>query len=192
MWVNWSRQADFDKAKALLCAIIEENGGRLEGMTRLYKVFYYAHLVHWHRNRGMLSEYPLVKMPKGPGIDDGDVLLNELKQEGLIESQTQQKGPYPENMYTLRGQVPNPISADEREAIRHALDWANRHPTATHLSDVTHSESRAWNLSEMGEDLDLTLDTLSDEQYSEMIRARDWADNLVDSVFGGGGVGRAR
>ena len=64
------RKNQAELAKQVICAIVEAAGGKLEGQVRLYKAFYYAHLYCWENAaEGVLTDYPIVRMPNGPGID---------------------------------------------------------------------------------------------------------------------------
>ena len=74
-----------EKAKLLLCAIIQAAGGYFNGKTRLYKAFYFAHLFYFRDFKGVLSDHPVVRMPKGPAVDDGTSILAELQSGGNFE-----------------------------------------------------------------------------------------------------------
>ncbi len=62
---------DREQAKTLICDIIAAAGGKLVGKVRLHTAFYYAHLYYWQRGTGVLTSYPVVRLPFGPAIDDG-------------------------------------------------------------------------------------------------------------------------
>src|SRR5580700_9796459 len=76
--VMWQRGAHMerglterDRAKLVICAIIDAMGGAVNGKLRLYKAFYYSHIVYFQSGPGIvLTGYPIVKMPLGPGIDN--------------------------------------------------------------------------------------------------------------------------
>src|ERR1035437_4824476 len=91
-------------AKRIICAIIQEGGGHLESQVRLYKAFYWAHLAYWGMYEGILSSYPIARMPNGPGVDRGEDLLFELHAEGLIsiEEKPVHGAPNPERCFKLK------------------------------------------------------------------------------------------
>ncbi len=59
-----------EKAKAILTAIVEQAGGAFGGKTRLYKSFYIAHLLHFRDHAGILSDFPIVRMRRGPAVEE--------------------------------------------------------------------------------------------------------------------------
>jgi len=176
---------DVEKAKEIVYAIIREAGGEFSGRTRLYKAFYLAHIAHWLEQQGILSQYPIARMPKGPGIDQGDVLLAEMRGDGLIESREEQCGPYPENVYSIASEYNTHLLDDaDIKAIQRALEWVDN-KTGTQLSEMTHEHSRSWINAKNGDVLDVYQDLLSDEEFDKIAEIQSRAKGLVDSVFGG-------
>ena len=49
--------------------IRQSAGDRIEGKTRLFKAFYFAHLFYARSAVDYLTDWPIVRMPQGPGID---------------------------------------------------------------------------------------------------------------------------
>ena len=131
-----------DKAKAILAKIIESAGGSFNGKTRLYKAFYVAHLLHFRDQQGVLSDYPIIRMPRGPAFDAGDVLLGELQADGFIRLGQRPVGPYLEDVFTLT-RAAAPLSDVETESVRRAVEWIGDRP-ATELSEWTHEFSNTW------------------------------------------------
>lgn len=82
---------DRHKAKRLILEIIRQAKGGL-GKTQLFKAFWLSHLYYAQIARGYLTDWRIVRMPHGPGIDDGDDLLHELVEEGLITQRYESKG----------------------------------------------------------------------------------------------------
>lgn len=161
---------DRQKAKEIICAIIAESGGRLYGSTRLYKAFYHAHLYHWNDEEGVLSLHPIVHMPQGPGIDEGEALVSELENEKVIKITTRKVGPYREDVYELQGRHKSSLTAAEQRSIRRAVKFVNS-KTARYLSDKVHEDSHSLPQAKIGEELNIYLDTLSDREL-EAMRAR--------------------
>ena len=69
---------ELDRAKQVLVELIRAAGGEWTGKTRLYKAYYLAHFYYAETEPGYLTNWAVVKMPYGPGIECGDELLNEL------------------------------------------------------------------------------------------------------------------
>lgn len=154
-----------DQAKRVIIGLLQEAGGQLDGKTKLYKAFYLAHLFYWSKAKGTLTDYPVVHMPYGHGIDRGDDLLAVLQDEGWIESVSQLSGPYPETSYRLREGKRIELGAEEREAMRRAVEMVKK-MTATQLSQLIHEHSRSWRDAKEGDILDIYLDLLSDEDFN--------------------------
>jgi hypothetical protein len=60
---------DVDRAKRVLVDLIRAAGGEWRRKTRLYKAYYLAHLFYAEAETGDLTNWPVVKMPYGPGIE---------------------------------------------------------------------------------------------------------------------------
>ena len=124
-------------------------------------------------------------MPNGPGIDCGDRLLAEMIQDSLLARETQQVGPYTEDVFTIPSESERPISLDkdELEAIKSAVKWV-KDKTASKLTEITHEHSKGWNMGEDGDIIDPYIDGLSDEEFNSIKQHQKDASNLIDSVFG--------
>jgi hypothetical protein len=154
------------QAKRIIAAIVCEYGGTLYGTTRLYKAFYHAHLIHWETQQGVLTSYPIVHMPRGPGIDRWPSLLEELKEEGVISTSVRIKGSYREDVYILDpSKAPTGLTEGELSSIRSAVQFVGGRDTPE-LSNESHDN--AWNRATSGEELNIYLDTLSELEYAQM------------------------
>jgi len=154
-------------AKTILFEIVRQDGGAFFGKTRLNKVFYAAHLFHWTNHTGVLSDYPIVRMPKGPAVDNLDMLLSSLESEGLIHIASRPNGPFREQVYTSITDVETLLSQEQIDSIKMAVAWAAG-KRGVELSDIAHDFSRTWDETPNGGQMDIYLDLLSDEEYSEM------------------------
>jgi hypothetical protein len=171
-----------DEAKRIVVGIIRDSGGVLYGTTRLYKIFYYAHLFHWEEQEGALTTYPIVHMPNGPGIDCGPSLIEELVVDGIVCSSTRQKGPYKEDVYTVDlARVADHLTAAEHASIGRAITHVGNADTKK-LSDDAHDASRAWSEAQSGRELNIYLDTLSDLEYAQMRERQLRIRQLIDEV----------
>ena len=156
---------DKEVAKTIIIEIVRQAGGVLDNKTNLYRAFYYAHL-HFADKRGYyLSTWPIVKMPYGPGIESFDLLLGELMAEKQIECVPCERGEcqgfcfrvLPE---TYRSSLP--IGAEE--AIAYALKKVEG-KSATRVSEQSHLDSRSWREASNGEELNIYLDLLDENEY---------------------------
>jgi len=172
-------------AKDILIEIIRQAGGVFEGKTRLYKVFYFAHLFYFELSDGrILSEHPIVQMPEGPGIDRGDQLLRELKREKRIQVDSRQTGPYSEMIYRLIGDQPTSLDREARSAIKEACTYVVGR-SAQDLSAITHEFSHAWRIASSGEELNIYQDTLSDDQREMQRQQIDEARKAITAALHG-------
>jgi hypothetical protein len=158
---------DVDRAKRVLVELIRAAGGEWTGKTRLYKAYYLAHLFYAEAEPGYLTNWPVVKMPFGPGIECGDELLNELVLSGVLARNHTAVGPYTATAYRLTSK-PLPGHALSQPAV-HAVEQAVsfvRGKGATELSDLTHEFSRSWNSAQEGQELNIYVDLIPDDEFA--------------------------
>ncbi|CAG0989292.1 hypothetical protein PHYC_02198 [Phycisphaerales bacterium] len=125
-------------------------------------------------------------MPFGPGIDDGDSLIEELEGDGLIRVK---RPAFKKDSWLFELLNPEVVKAtpEERDSIRRALAWlAGR--GAVEISNHTHRESRSWKRAhakgEKGKELDIYLDLVPDEKYTCMGEQIQRQDAILSKVFG--------
>lgn len=178
---------DIKRAQQVLVEIARQSAGNaIVGKTRLFKTFYFAHLFYATSSPGYLTEWPIVRMPNGPGIDRFDLLLSGLVDEGAIRCESTRIGPYPTTRYLAVGEVKDrrPLSPEEVRAISDAVAFTAEKP-AEGLSELTHEFSRSWNASDkMGEELNIYQDLLDDEAYTELEERVTQVSDEVDNLFG--------
>lgn len=156
-------------AKETICDLIAAAGGVLFGKVRLHKAFYFAHLFYFRDGVGVLTDHPIVRLPQGPFIDNGERLIDELRRDGVLTIGSAPVGPYQETVYKLV--PPRTIDPDtpRGRAILQAVELVvNR--SAVELSELTHEYSVSWQNTENGREMDIYLDLLSDDSLSEMRR----------------------
>jgi uncharacterized phage-associated protein len=168
---SWCDLSEEERAKRIILEIARCSG-IIEGKTRLYKIFYFAHLIFAKRSGGYLSEWPIVRMPFGPGIDDADTLLDELTSSGQLEAKDSPIGPYPGKKYRSLISSPADMPLEAISAIQEAVQFAEGY-SASELSDLTHEHSRSWKNTENGKPLNVYVDLLSDESYRAMQQGAD-------------------
>lgn len=170
-------------AKEIILEIVRQAGGEFKGMTRLYKVFYLAHLIYFDEYQGLLSDWPIVRMPQGPGIDRADLLLRQLEQERLLARTLGKVGPYDEWRLTSLTQRPSPLTAEQRSAIQEALDFADG-KTGKEMSEAAHHFSRSWMTGKNGSQLNIYLDIMDEERLKEGQARQQEIEDDLKTVFG--------
>ena len=174
--------SDREKAKQIILAIIQENGGVFCGTTRLYKAFYHAHLFFWKEHRGALSFYPVVHMPKGPGIDQSRELVRELRfVDEKIDVTQRPSGDYTEDVYKVKGRLTLNLTEAELDAVRKALGVVEGKGS---LKVSAESHGPSFYATKDGEEQNIYLDTLSDLEFEEMQARQARIHALVSQVFG--------
>jgi len=174
-------------AKKVILEILRVSDGEWLGKVKLHKAFYFAHLYYANEHPGFLTDWPIAKLPHGPGIHEEEALIRGMMDEGLLEIELVHEGPYPEYRYRLteKGrQEGSGIPDDARLAIEQAALYC-KDRTAAELSFLTHQRSRSWKEGEMGEILNIYIDTIPDEEYQRrQQKLRGLSKNLAD-IFGG-------
>lgn len=180
------RQPDQQLAAKVLLEIIRRSAGdEIEGKTRLFKAFYFAHLYYAKRATDYLTDWRIVKMPQGPGIDQFDVLLRELVDSGALDVEPIQIGPYPSVVFraTETPYDARELSTEALNAIRDAAEFIAG-KKGSQLSDLTHDRSKSWRDSEFGQEMPIYLDLLSDEEYESAIKKTRTVEEQVAAAWG--------
>ncbi len=153
-------------AKRVILELIRKADGQVTGKTRLFKAFYFAHLIYFEKNPGLLTNWPIARMPQGPGIHKSEELFDQLVKEGRLVIEQVHENVYPEYRYRLT-EKPNdlaPLPADADLAIQRAVDFV-KDKTAVQLSQLTHEYSRSWIEGKSGDLLDIYIDVIPDDEY---------------------------
>lgn len=158
--------ADIAKAKQIIQCVLEEAGGVVNGKLRLNKAFYFAHLYHYRDREGVLSDYPMIRMPRGPAIDRLDGLVASLADDGVVQVAQRRNGPYDEKVFSLRdGAAPAALTDHERASVREAWSFV-KDKTTSELSDLSHNVS--WEETRDGQVQNIYADLLDDSDFEEM------------------------
>ena len=176
-----SPPGDRERVKRVITEIIRQSpGDELTGKTKLFKAFYLAHLYFASDTSRYLTEWPIVKMPNGPGIDSFDAVIGELAKDRWIETGSKRVGPYQATVYRAASRsAETELSEDAICAIRKAMEFVSN-KTGAQLSDLTHEHSRSWNNAELGEELNIYVDLLSEDDYkAETARASRIEEELA-------------
>ena len=157
-----------DRAKHIVLAIIGAAGGTLDNKTNLYKAFYYAHL-HFTQGTGeFLSAWPIVRMPRGPGIHNGGILLGELVASKHLRISQIRSGTHAAFRFCLteKGRrAAAELTSEECEAISKAVAGVFG-KTAGRVSDESHVVSKTWHDTENGKELAIYADLLTPDEYA--------------------------
>lgn len=172
------RHASKERAKAIILNIIRQNGGIFEGKTRLFKAFYFAHLYYYKDAHMLLTDWPIVRLPEGPGIHAGTELIQELRQSGRISTSARPNGPFIEEVYSLEVADTPEMNEAERSAIDKTCEFVHG-KSANMLSDLTHEESRSWKKRSNGDELNIYVDLQTDEEYDDNRRELKRLNDLI-------------
>ncbi|QYK49191.1 MAG: DUF4065 domain-containing protein [Phycisphaeraceae bacterium] len=172
----------FNDAKRLIAAIIQTAGGSYNGRVRLYKVFYDAHLFYWKRHGRYLTSHPIVRMPNGPGIDQGEQIIRSMIAENTLKASQHPVGPYTEDVYVYCGDSIE-LDPNEVEAITSALNWVGD-KTGVAISKESHDRSRTWRETPDGRELHIYLDVASDDETESLRSSVESVRRDLREVFG--------
>lgn len=160
-----------NRAKQVIYEIIRQAGGEFRNKTNMYKAFWKSHLEYAKENPGYLSLWPIVRMPMGPGIDNFDGLIAELMKDELLKLTQVENGKISAFIFSTTNKEPDfpSFSENELRAIRAGVDFVSG-KTATSVSKESHVLSRSWREAEDGEELNIYIDLMSDEEYTAKMK----------------------
>ena len=155
-------------AQQVILELIRDANGEWVGKKKLFKAFYFAHLYYAEEQSGLLTDWPIARMPEGPGIDNSSKLFGELVQLGCLAIDVVQEGPFPEYRYRLteKAAAEPSLPEDARKSIREAVDFAAPR-SAEELTQITHERSRAWREGKDGDILDIYIDIIPEDEYEQ-------------------------
>jgi hypothetical protein len=160
------REPDRLRAKRVILELLLQAGGEL-GRTRLSRAFWLAHLYYYKKASGYLTDWPIVRMPNGPGIDKAGELLGELRAAGNLTISHEPKGPFTEICCRLTDQrVEGELPEAAVSAVGEAVALVKL-LTPEQLAGLSHDFSRSWNSKPDGVELDIYTDLIPDDQYEE-------------------------
>jgi hypothetical protein len=162
-----------DKAERIILEIVRQAGGTLVGKTKLFKAFYWAHRFYFddERAHGTLSKWPIVRMPKGPGIDRCDDLLAALRAKEFLRIEMCPRGKHEAFRFVLSPAdgVPRLEDPIEVEAVKRAVGMVAG-KSARGVSEASHDKSASWRRAKDGDELDIYADGLGEDEV-ERIKA---------------------
>lgn len=155
-----------ERAKAIVVELIRESGGVFRNRTNLFKAFWKAHVEYAKSHLAPLSEWPIVRMTHGPGIDRFHLLLGELIAEGMVEEEEVEFGDKSGFRFVLTGTPSETFSSEERASIRAGVSFVSR-KSAARVREESHLESRAWRSAKDGDRMDIFLDVIPEDGYDQ-------------------------
>lgn len=177
----WTMRSERERAKDIIVEIVRQAGGSFELQTNLYKAFYYAHLQFARTSDRLLSKWPIVRMPNGPGIDDGADIILELVGEGRLELKPIDCGRVTGNKFVLceSAEQAHVFAAQEIAAIKFGISKVDGQSAAA-VSSASHIESNTWKETENGRELAIYADLLTPEEFARSKRTA----GLARDIFG--------
>ena len=171
-----------DLAKRIILEIVSQAGEGI-GRTKLFKAFWLAHLYYANKENGYLSDWPVIRMPNGPGIDEGHTLLRELVAAGLLRCPSRPEGPFQEITCILtETELPKDLSEAAIQAVQDAVAYVVP-LSATRLTELSHEMSRSWQETENGRELNIYSDLVPDELFIEQREVAEKLDQAYDEMF---------
>ena len=175
------------KAQAVLVAVVRAAGEILR--TNMYKAFWLAHLSAIGRTGHELSDWPIVKMPNGPGIDRFDELLAGAG--GVVVEEEVPYGDFTGKQLQIADPaaaaalIKAHLSDAEVESIEDSARLVAK-DTATQASEISHKLSRSWRLEpDLGRELDIYMDLLLKDEDFDRVKARMRKDGeLAAEILG--------
>jgi hypothetical protein len=150
----------------VILEILRQAGGVLS-KTKLFQVFWLAHLYYAKTAAGYLTDWPIVRTPSGPGIDQGDSLILELIKSGQISREYQAEGPFTELTCQLTDQpLEGACSPEAIAAIRASVADVQNHPGSA-VQQWGHAYLRSWRTTANGAELNIYSDLIPDDVYEE-------------------------
>lgn len=157
--------SDLDRATQIVLEIIRLSGGSVSSKVKLFRTFYFAHLIYAKNRPDYLSNWPIVRMPHGPGIACFDEIVKTLESKQLLEVRDTHVGPYQANEYRSTSKSLSDLNPEQVEAIRKAVDFVQSH-SPSDLGEIAHEFSHSWRDANDGEELNIYVDLLSEEEYA--------------------------
>jgi hypothetical protein len=171
------------RAKAVICEIIRLAGGSFQNKTNLYKAFWWSHVRYYqigHVSR--LTEWPIARMPEGPGIHRFEDLLAGLLRDRAIRVADLPIGDFVASHFVINEPELYGVdfNADEVTAMLAGVEYA-KDKSARQVSSDSHEDSRSWRLGASGRHLDVFIDSVSEEDWEIIGERCSHIDNLFNA-----------
>jgi hypothetical protein len=171
-----------ERPERVILEIIRQSGGQI-GKAMLFKAFWLAHLFYSKKEPGYLTDWPIVRMPNGPGIHRADTLIDELIAGGHVEKVHEPKGPFTEITCRLTDKtIENDLPPLAVAAVKEAVEFLKGHTTDS-ISELSHEFSRSWNSLPNGEELNIYSDMIPDDIYQERQKELSELKKAYEELF---------
>ena len=145
-----------EKLRNLILVIAAHPGVKNLGLTKLWKLIYFADVGALREHGSTITGSEFVKYPHGPVPSRGEKILKEMKGEALIATAQRENAGYVQTSVSALAKPDTSVfSAEERAIIeRVCVEFGRK--TAKALSDLSHDEP-AWALANDLDKLDPEL-----------------------------------
>ena len=145
-------------AKSVIIEILRQSGGHLSSTTALFKAFWMAHVEYAREQHSLLTDWPIVRLERGPGIGDfNSCLLGTMLMDNEVVMADNGSGG---TCYELG---PEPFSMDlsieSKAAIAKGVKWIEG-KTPDELSEESHRMSWQWRELSENEEMDIFLELI--------------------------------
>ncbi|MEQ8768664.1 MAG: Panacea domain-containing protein [Planctomycetota bacterium] len=141
-----------EKLKGAILFIASHSSVRELGLTKLYKLLYFADVAHLREHGETITGSEYIKYEHGPVPSRGEKCLRQLKRDRALETEKIQFGGYEMiEIRPLRSAEESHLNPDEIETLQ-SICRALGGETAKALSDLSHREP-AWLVAERLEKL---------------------------------------
>jgi hypothetical protein len=180
-------RVDRRQAKRIIVEIVRQAAATKpteSGLARdsIAFVFWIAHLYPAKSNPGYLTSWPLIRTSRGVEIRDASALLGELVEEEFVRAESVERGPFSVTVYHPAGkESESELPSAAVEAIRQA---ATEFPLFSHcVSAWPIPFSRAWCTTPVGEEMDVYLDLIPEDEYEERRRQMEGLKEGLRDLF---------
>jgi hypothetical protein len=145
-------------------------------------LFWFTHLYDAKSHPGYLTNWPLIRVRWGVEIKDASALLAELVAEEVVEVNQVERGPFPVTVYHATDKdgasgLPEEAAGAIRQAFNSDL------PTWPFSWGWPGVSSRAWRSTAEGEEMDIYLDLIPEDQYEEQRRQLEGLRESLGELF---------
>ena len=155
------------RAKRVIVELVRQAGGQIQNKTNLFLAFWKAHLHYAANSPGYLSNWRIVRTPNGPAIGDFDYLLSEMLHDKWLTIDEVQLGDRRAMVFSLGSNCPPPaLPKDAVEAVREGIRAVGDRSNSA-MSDESYRQSRVWRETKDGEEMEIYLDLIGDEERAK-------------------------
>lgn len=132
-----------DKLNAVILEIASHESVESLGLTKLYKLVYFADAHHLRETGATITGSEYIKYDHGPVPSRGEKAVKQLRRAEKIETPTVSYGPYEGYAISAREKSPAGVLSESELASLNFVCEALGRTSAMDLSDLSHREP-AW------------------------------------------------